>query len=416
MSRAPRAARKNWGSDDTDCHVLHIDMDCFFAAIEELDNPSLRGKPVVVGGSSMRGVVSAANYAARFYGINSAMPMARARACCPQAVFLPARMERYREVSQHVMKIIGDVSPVMEPVSVDEAFLDVRGALRRLGSPCQIATQLRTQIRRELGLAASIGVAVNKYVAKLASGSAKPDGLLLVPKAATVAFAQSVPLAGMWSVGHSTLAKLTSLGITTVEELAHTPLSHLAAALGQANAQRLIQLAWGSDDRSVETNRAEKSISTETTFTANVTDQQVLQAQLLAAAHDCAHRLRGQNLQASTVTLKIRYADFQTCTRSKTLLTATQLAREIYQEARRLWEGVQNGKAVRLLGVGVSNLTACNSGRQLSWDENPRQEKTEKALDQITSRFGRGTVLPAALLKTPRSGHLKEEKGPIDNK
>ena len=400
MSRGERsaAARRDWGSDDSACPILHVDMDAFFAAVELLDFPHLVGRPVIVGGEQ-RGVVLSATYEARSFGVHSAMPMARARALCPQAVVLPPHHDTYVRISRQVMAILADVTPVMEKVSIDEAFLDVSGARRRLGSPVAIAQSLRERIHAQVGVPASVGVAATKFVAKLASGHAKPDGLLLVPAGATVPFLHSLPVGALWGVGGRTRERLREHGIDTVAELAACPVRSLHRLLGMAAGQRLHDLAHGRDPRAVEPDRAEKSVGTETTFAADVTDRATLEAVLLDQAHRCAARLRQAGVVGATVAIKVRHFDFHTITRSRAT-APTDVAHEIFDVARTLLSGVSlPPRGIRLLGVRVEQLQRVSDGVQLRLDEADHRRDAEATMDTIRDRFGPGALRPASLIE-----------------
>jgi len=407
MSRGERSAeaRRDWGRDDSGCTVLHVDMDAFFAAVELLDRPDLVGRPVIVGGEQ-RGVVLSATYEARRFGVHSAMPMARARALCPQAVVLPPHHDTYARVSRQVMAILADVTPVMEKVSIDEAFLDVAGAVRRLGPPARIAAAIRSRVHAELGVPASVGVAATKFVAKLASSHAKPDGLLLVPRAATVPFLHSLPVGALWGVGDKTRERLHAYGIDTVAALAAQPVRTLHRILGVAAGQRLHDLANGRDSRAVEPHRTEKSIGTETTFAAEVSDRATLEAVLLDQAHRCAARLRAGGLVGRTVAVKVRYADFRTITRSRST-EATDVAHDVFALAAALLADVPvPPSGVRLLGVRVEQLQPAGEGIQLRLGEEDHRRDAEAAMDSIRGRFGPAALRPASLL--PRRA---EEEG-----
>ncbi|MPV37079.1 DNA polymerase IV [Georgenia subflava] len=401
MSRSPRsaAARRSWGEDDAGCTILHVDMDAFFVSVELLDRPELRGRPVIVGGDH-RGVVAAASYEARAYGVHSAMPASRARLLCPEAVVLPGRHDRYSEVSRQVMDVLAEVTPVMEPVSIDEAFLDVSGALRRMGRPVEIARWIRREVRSRTGVPASVGVAATKHVAKIASAHAKPDGLLMVPVAATVPFLHSLPVGALWGVGEKTREVLERHGLDTVEDLAHTPLPTLHRTLGVAAGQRLHDLAWGRDARAVQPTRVEKSVGTETTFARDVTDRSHLERVLLEQAHQCAARLRADAVLTRTVAIKVRFADFTTLTRTRTLPAATDLAHDIVAAARDLLAAVDiPPDGVRLLGVRAERLSsAVSTGVQAALDEDPHQALAERAMDGVRARFGPQLLRPASLL------------------
>ena len=403
MSRAPRSttARRDWGTDDAGCHVLHVDMDAFFASVEVRDDPSLAGKAVIVGGRE-RGVVTAATYEARAYGVRSAMPMSRARALCPHAIVVRPRIDVYRAVSREVMGVLGEITPVLEKVSVDEAFLDVAGAVRRLGSPAAIGHALRAAVRERVGVTASVGVAGTKTVAKLASTHAKPDGLLLIPLAATVPFLRELPVGALSGVGERTEERLARRGIETVADLADTPVAALEKAIGAAHARHLHALAHGVDPRPVRPGREEKSVGTETTFHTDVTDRRELDRVLLRQAHETAARLRADGLLAAGVALKLRHADFTTVTRSRTLGAPSFLAKDLYDAARALLDGLRLPPGgVRLIGVRAERLTAAGStGVQVQLGEDDGRERVERAVDGVVRRYGAAAVGPAALLDT----------------
>lgn len=400
MSVSPRGkVHSQWGGDDSEAPILHVDMDSFFASVEVLQNPALRGLPVIVGGIGVRGVVTAATYEARAFGVRAGMPIGRARALCPAAVLLPGRHDLYGTYSKQVMEVLHSVTPLVEPISIDEAFLDVSGARRQFGSPVEVGGLIRTRIREEVGLPASVGIAATKSVAKIASAHAKPDGRLLIPKDRTLDFLHPLPIGALWGVGKKTGEVLRVRGIDTVGQLANVPIRDLAQWIGNASAQHLNALAWGVDDRAVSTREREKSISTERTFEVNVTSPEVLQAFILRAAHDCARRLRKMGLLAWTVTVKVRDQKFNTTARSKTLLAPTDVGREIAQVATSLIEmrSLPSG-GVRLAGVGVSSLVGGDGGVPTLLDEDPRPRVAELAMDAAQERFGAGAVMPASLL------------------
>ncbi|HET8682672.1 MAG TPA: DNA polymerase IV, partial [Micromonosporaceae bacterium] len=306
-------------ADDTSCPVLHVDMDAFFASVEVRRRPELRGRPVVVGGAGPRGVVSSASYEARRFGVRSAMPGAVARRLCPSAVFLPPDFTAYTEASRALMATFRDVTPLVEPLSLDEAFLDVAGAARLFGRPAGIAATLRRRIAQEQQLPCSVGVAPTKFLAKLASTRAKPDGLLVVPAGLVLEFLHPLPVAALWGVGERTGEALRRLGLHTVRDVAHAPLPMLRAALGDAGASHLHELSWGRDPRRVTPHHAEKSIGAETTFDEDVADPAVIRRTLLALAGKVATRVRRAGLTGRTVALKVRLSDFRTLSRSRTL-------------------------------------------------------------------------------------------------
>ena len=403
MSRGPRsaAARRDWGDDDSGAPILHVDMDAFFASVELIDRPELRGAPVIVGGQH-RGVVLAATYEARACGVHSAMPMTRARMLCPQAVVISPDHHRYRDVSRAVMAILAEITPVLEPVSIDEAFLDVSGARRHLGPPAEIARRLRERIAAELHVPASVGVAATKFVAKLASSHAKPDGLLVIPAPATVPFLHSLPVGALWGVGERTAERLSRLAIETVADLAHTPLPTLQQAVGRAGGQRLHDLSWGRDPRPVEPVRREKSIGHEQTFATNLSDRAELAAVLLDQAHRCAARLRTGELLAGGVAIKVRHADFTTLTRSRALEAPSDVAHQLYLTARELLAGMDVPReGVRLLGLRCESLSdAATTAVQVRLDEDDTgRRQAERAMDDIRQRYGVGSLTVGSLVR-----------------
>jgi len=383
---------------DLTATVLHVDMDAFYASVELLRRPELRGKPVIVGHDSARSVVTAATYEARKYGVNSAMPMALALQRCPNAIVLEPHFELYAAASKQVMSILDDVTPLVERLSIDEAFLDVTGALRLMGTPWQIGAAIRERVLRETRLVCSVGAGATKFVAKLASGRSKPDGLLVVPRDETIAFLHPQPVSALWGVGATTEEKITRLGIRTVGDLATTPVETLRRAIGDAGAERLHELAWGRDPRSVSTEREEKSIGHETTFEHNVSDRAELHRELLRLADGVGSRLRAGGVTARTVVLKLRFGDFSTITRSRTLAEPTDVSRRIYEAARELYDQAsQNGRAVRLIGVRAEQLGGGAAGLGL-WDDDEQWRDAERTVDGITERFGSAALRPATLL------------------
>jgi len=384
--------------DDVTATMLHVDMDAFFASVELLERPELAGKPVIVGHRSARSVVTAATYEARKYGVNSAMPMAVALRRCPQAIVLEPHFERYAHYSKRVMRLLGQITPMVEPLSIDEAFLDVKGAIRLLGTPWQIGTRLRALVFEQTGLRCSVGAASTKYVAKLASGRSKPDGLLVIPADDTLAFLHPLPVTALWGVGGKSEAQLQRLGLRTIGDVASVPLDTLKRAIGPANAARLHELAWGRDPRTIELHRDEKSIGHETTFETDVTDAVALHRELLRLSDAVGARLRRAGVQARTVSLKLRFDDFTTISRSRTLAEPTDLGRRIYEEARSLYDAAaEGGRPVRLIGVRGEGLVGSVAGLGL-WDEDEHWREVEGTVDAIGSRFGVGVVRPAALL------------------
>ncbi len=389
--------------DDTTATILHIDMDAFFASVELLEHPELRGTPVIVGGTAGRGVVTSATYEARRFGVRSAMPMSQALRLCPKATVLPSHYERYSHFSRRVMDIFRDMTPLVEPLSIDEAFLDVAGARRLFGSPATIAETIRARVLSDTGLTCSVGAASAKFVAKMASTRAKPDGLLVVPAEATLDFLHPLPVGALWGVGRTTQEALERRGLRLIGDLAATPPEVLSKVLGDAAGAKLHALAWGIDARRVSTHRPEKSMGHENTFGADVTDPERVRRELLGQADRVAVRLRKAGYTARTVSLKLRYADFTTITRSRTLGEPTDLARRIYEEVRDIYDGVRRpSDRIRLVGVRAEHLVDA-SGNQLSlWDPDEDWREAERAVDAASMRFGRGVVKPASLMSRPK--------------
>jgi DNA polymerase-4 len=392
--------------DDSRCTILHVDMDAFFAAVELRRRPELAGRPMMVAGTAGRGVVLSATYEARAYGIRSAMPTARALARCPGIVVLPPDHEAYRAASAQVMELFADVTPVVEPLSVDEAFLDVGGARRTGGRPARIAVTIRRRVRDELGLTATVGAASTKFVAKLASSLAKPDGLLVVPPQDVPDLLRPLPVAALWGVGPQTAGKLTSLGLSTVGEIADTDPDVLGRALGPAVAHKLHQLAHGRDERPVTPRSAEASIGAEETFAVDLVDPAEVQRALLELSGKAARRVRRAGLSGRTVVLKVRFDDFSTVTRSETLDAATDQDRVVYAAANRGWRRLDSGRRrIRLLGVRLEGLVRTDSvSEQLLLGDDadrPGWRAAQGAVDAIAERFGPAAPRPATLLPSP---------------
>ncbi|MEW2377733.1 DNA polymerase IV [Micromonospora sp. NPDC047812] len=396
-------------ADDSGCPILHVDMDAFFASVEVRRRPELRGRPVVVGGTGPRGVVSSASYEARRYGVRSAMPTARARALCPQAVYLSPDFPQYSAASTAVMQIFRDVTPLVEPLSLDEAFLDVAGARRLFGPPAAIARRIRERVAAEQGLTCSVGVAPSKFVAKLGSTRAKPDGLLVVPAARVLDFLHPLPVSALWGVGERSTETLRRLGLATIGDLAEAPVGMLRKALGEASAVHLHELAWGRDPRRVSPEQVEKSIGAEVTFDVDVTDPLEIRRALLALAEKVGIRLRRAGQVGRTVSLKVRLADFRTVSRSRTAGVPTDVAREIFDTVWALYTVLDPGEPVRLVGVRVEGLAAAREApRQLALGAPERGwREAEAAADAAAARFGRSVIGPASLLGT-REGRRNE--------
>jgi DNA polymerase-4 len=399
--------RPDLPGDDTGCSVLHADMDAFYASVELRSRPELRGLPLVVGGLGSRAVVLAATYEARAFGVHSAMPMGRARRLCPKLVVIEPEHARYSEASRGVMEVFRSITPLVEPLALDEAFLNVAGAARRLGSPRQIAELIRARIADEQGLPCSVGVASTKFVAKLASSRAKPDGLLVVPHQSVVAFLHPLPIGALWGVGERTEETLTRLGLRTIGDLAASQESTLIAAVGQAAGSHLYALAWGRDERGVTPNEPDRSIGAEETFGRDVDDVAVIRRELLRLSERCAARLRAGALVGRTVSIKVRFADFTTITRSRTLREPTDVARVVYDTACGLHQALGKDEAlIRLVGVRIEGLAdAADTPRQLALAGGEDEWRAaEQAVDLATARFGSGAVRPAALVeREPRA-------------
>ena len=402
MSKGPRGAVAHLGDDDTGCTILHIDMDAFYASVELIDRPELRGRPVIIGGTQGRGVVLSATYEARAFGVHAAMPVARAQRLCPQAVFISPSHHRYAEVSEGVMAIFRDVTPYVEPLSLDEAFLDVAGAVRRLGRPREIAAMIRARVAAEQGVTCSVGVASNKFVAKIASTTCKPDGLLVVPADRIVEFLHPMPVGALWGVGPRTEEHLHRLGLRTVGDLAHTPTSTLERALGRAAGRHLSELAWGRDDRTVTVDEPDRSIGNEQTFARDVDDPEEILRELLQLSEQVARRLRRHGVVARTIVLKVRFADFTTITRSRTLADPSDTSRDVYGTASSLFEGLHLQRArIRLVGVRAEGLIGAGErSEQLTFDAPEHGWRdADRAKDRAAARFGTDAVRPARLIR-----------------
>ncbi|MCP4572266.1 MAG: DNA polymerase IV [bacterium] len=372
--------------------ILHVDMDAFYASVEVLDDPSLRGLPVIVGGTPEgRGVVSAASYEARRYGVHSAMSAARARQLCPDGVFLRGRMERYAEISAAIFDVMRDFTPLVEPLSIDEAFLDVTGCRRLFGPPERLGRAVKDRIAADLGLTASVGLAPNKFLAKLASDLDKPDGFVVVPRDDVAGFLAPLEVTRLWGVGPATAKLLADMGIHKVADLLAHPRGALVDRWGD-HARKLLELAVGRDERPVIPDHEAKSIGNETTFAVDVADQEHLEEILDHLADKVARRLRRHGLSARTVTLKARYTDFETHTRSATLPEATERTVVIRDAARDLLRRRlgRRGRPLRLVGVMTSNLTGGTpaQGKLFADPEQEHQRTLDQVMDRVHERFG----------------------------
>ncbi len=405
-----------------DLSILHVDMDAFFVAVEVQADPSLAGLPVIVGGSGPRGVVASCSYEARFYGVRSAMPSARARQLCPQAIFLPGRYEAYAEASRRLHEVLGSFTPLVEGIALDEAFLDVSGGRRLFGPGPVIAWQVRREVRNRLGLDCSVGVARSKLIAKLASKAAKPrptptgtvpgPGVVVVPAEEELAFLHPLPVRALWGVGPASASRLARMGVQTVGDLAAVPPAALVAVFGKAAGRQLHELSWARDPRAVEPDREVKSIGHEETYPEDLVDRSEIERQAVRMADAVASRLRRAGREGRTVTIKVRFADFSTITRSHTGAHPVADGPPIARAAVRLLQGVDVRTGVRLLGVAVSGLTSAGgqrSGHQLSFeglggDDGPPGDwgAASAAVDRVRELFGEDAVGPATLARGRR--------------
>ena len=377
-------------------------MDAFFALVEVRENPSLAGKQVIVGYDGNRGVVLSATYEARKLGVHSAMPMSRALRLAPNAIVVEPDHEKYSEVSENVMAIFESITPLVQPLSVDEAFLDISGAQKLMGTPSQIGEVIRARVSDEQGITCSVGVASTMFVAKLATNFAKPDGLHVVPADKVIEFLHPLPIGALWGVGEKTAEQLSRLGLINVSDIANTPVKTLARVVGQAAAEHLYELSWGRDPRTVTPNQAEKSIGAERTFESDIDDPEEILAQILDLSNKVAKRLRAANYFSRTITIKVRFADFTSVTRSKSLPSSTDLATDIYTTSKSLFEAMHLQRArIRLVGVRATGLVPTSessvqlefSNRDSGWRE------AEEAMDQVSLKFGNSAVKPARLIK-----------------
>jgi len=379
--------------------ILHVDMDAFYASVEERDDPKLKGKPVVVG-VGKRGVVSAANYEARKFGIRAAMPIYKAKALAPHAIFIAPNMARYAEVSEQVMDIFEDVTPYVEPISLDEAFLDVTGAKRLLGSGREIADQIRKRVEKDLGITCSVGIAHNKFIAKIASGHCKPNGVLEVDPEKMLEFLHPLAANEIWGVGPKTNELLEKMGLFTIADIANTPRSTLIRVLGQANGSSLYELAWGRDYRDVITEHIEKSISASQTFDVDLYQPEEILKEFLRLTEKSADRMRERGLAASTISIKVRFADFKTISRSKTLDLPTTGTQEIFEVAKSLYLALRLDRVlVRLVGVSLDSLVENDDVTQMVLGERTSSwQQADRAIDRVKAKFGRSSLRPARLV------------------
>ena len=383
----------------TQATILHVDMDAFFASVAERDNPELKGKAVVIG-MGARGVVSAANYEARKFGIHSAMPVGRARRLAPHAIFLPVDMARYQEVSEHVMEIFHSFTPWVEPISLDEAFLDVTGSQKLLGTGREIAVAIRKKVEEQEGITCSVGIAPSKFIAKLASANCKPNGMLEITSDRILTFLHPLPIQAMWGVGPKTAEVLERLGLRTIEDIAKLPRTTLIRALGEANGASLYELAWGRDYRDVTPEEPDRSISAAETFAQDLDNPEEILTEFLRLTERATARLRDRDLFAKTISIKVRFADFSTINRSKTLPLPIDSTHDVYDVVKVLYQALRIERArLRLVGVSLENLSEGAPHQMMLGEREVGWRQAEGAMDQARARFGKGSVRPARLIK-----------------
>jgi DNA polymerase-4 len=383
----------------TQATILHVDMDAFFASVAERDNPELKGKAVVIG-MGARGVVSAANYEARKFGIHSAMPVGRARRLAPHAIFLPVDMARYQEVSEHVMEIFHSFTPWVEPISLDEAFLDVTGSQKLLGTGREIAVAIRKKVQEQEGITCSVGIAPSKFIAKLASAHCKPNGMLEITSDRILTFLHPLPIQAMWGVGPKTAEVLERLGLRTIEDIAKLPRATLIRALGEGNGASLYELAWGRDYRDVTPEEPDRSISAAETFAQDLDNPEEILTEFLRLTERATARLRDRELFTKTISIKVRFADFSTINRSKTLPLPIDSTHDVYEVVKGLYQGLRIDRArLRLVGVGLENLSEGAPHQMMLGEREIGWRQAEGAMDRARARFGKGSVRPARLIK-----------------
>jgi DNA polymerase-4 len=380
--------------------ILHVDMDAFYASVAEKDNPKLKGKAVVVG-AGRRGVVSAANYEARKFGIRAAMPVYKAKALAPHAIFISPDMARYEEVSRSVMSIFHDITPLVEPISLDEAFLDVTGARRLLGDGQTIAKLIRARVEQKEGITCSVGIAHNKFIAKIASNQCKPNGLLEIDPERVLEFLHPLAAKEIWGVGPKTNEQLAKMGLQTVGDIANTPRSTLIRVLGQASGNSLYELAWGRDYRDVEIEHIEKSISSSETFDQDIDSQEEILKEFLRLTERSVERMREKGFAAGTISIKVRFTDFKTISRSKTVdlpITGTQ---EIFEVIKNLYLGLNlENVLIRLIGVSLDSLVEDEEINQMVLGQRTSGwQQADKAVDRIKNKFGSASLRPARLVE-----------------
>lgn len=386
--------------------IMHVDMDAFYASIEQRDDPSLRGLPVIVGGTGARGVVATASYEARKFGVGSAMAMSKARRLCPNGIFIDGNHAYYEAVSTQLMDILGSFSPMVEPLSLDEAFLDISGLSRHHASPEEMARAVKQRIYEELELVASVGIAPNKFLAKLASDLEKPDGLTIIREENVREVLRPLSVRRLWGVGQFTATQLAGLGITTIGDVADAPVERLAKVLGK-QAYTLKELADGIDKRKVEPVRKVQSVGNEETFETDIWERADIEKELLRLSEKVGGRLRRKGLFALTVTLKVRFASFRTVTRSVTLKEGTQYDEVLYRTACELYDKVRATEPIRLLGVTASHLTDTEEVSLFESDSDKKKKTLYRTVDALKAKFGASIITKANLIDTKEEHHDK---------
>ena len=387
--------------------ILHVDMDAFYASVAELDHPEYKGKALVVGAGA-RGVVLSANYEARKFGIRAAMPVGRAKRMAPHAIFIAPEHHRYSEISERVMAIFHSYTPLVEPISLDEAFLDVTGSQKLFGTGREIAAKIREQVEKEEGITCSVGLAQSKFIAKLASQHCKPNGMLEIKSDRILEFLHPLPVRAIWGVGPKTAESLERLGLHTVSDIAHTPRATLIRALGESTGASLYELAWGRDYRDVIPDEPEKSIGNEETFSEDLDNPEEILREFLRMTEKATARLRERSLFAKTISIKIKFADFSSLTRSKTVPIAIDNTHDTYEVVKALYLALRNdGARIRLVGVSFSQL---QEGAPVQLELGARERgwrEADTAIDRAQARFGRGSVRPGRLIR-PESSSEEE--------
>jgi DNA polymerase-4 len=387
--------------------ILHVDMDAFYASVAELDHPEYKGKALVVGAGA-RGVVLSANYEARKFGIRAAMPVGRAKRMAPHAIFIAPEHHRYSEISERVMAIFHSYTPLVEPISLDEAFLDVTGSQKLFGTGREIAAKIRKQVEKEEGITCSVGLAQSKFIAKLASQHCKPNGMLEIKSDRILEFLHPLPVRAIWGVGPKTAESLERLGLHTVSDIAHTPRATLIRALGESTGASLYELAWGRDYRDVIPDEPEKSIGNEETFSEDLDNPEEILREFLRMTEKATARLRERSLFAKTISIKIKFADFSSLTRSKTVPIAIDNTHDTYEVVKALYLALRNdGARIRLVGVSFSQL---QEGAPVQLELGARERgwrEADTAIDRAQARFGRGSVRPGRLIR-PESSSEEE--------